>query len=258
MRKPVKNVVIIGASKGIGEALVREYSDTGAAVVMLSRDIAALKELADSIKARGGKAYYQRCDVTDREQVREALAYAKKNLGRLELVIINSGIGQPEWMKDFDSSLFKETMAVNAFGVAYVLEFLIPLLRKQAGGIIAGVSSMADVRGYPGSASYCASKAAMTRLLESARVELKGDNIPVITVRPGWVRTGMTIKNEFKMPFILDAGRAAKKIRIGIEKKKRVVQFPLPVLVMSHVAQILPPFLFDWIMVRLRKMPGER
>ena len=115
-----------------------------------------------------------------------------------------------QWVKDFNSENFKKVFETNTFGIAHALECLIPIMKKQGYGKIAGVTSLADVRGYPGSSGYSASKAAATRLLESARIELKKFNIRVITVKPGFVKTPMTDKNEFIMPFKIQPERAAR------------------------------------------------
>ena len=241
----MKSVLITGASRGIGRALALEYSSKGASVVLLARNVDALRELTHEIKARGGTAYYQRCDVADIEQMRAAVAYAKKCLGRVDLAILNAGAGAPEWMDEFSTATLRGVYDANLFGLAHGLEFLIPLMRKQGGGVIAGVSSLADARGYPGSAAYCSSKAAASTLLESARIELHPFGIRVVNVRPGFVRTDMTAKNEFYMPFLLETERAARIIRRRIAMGCSVVQFPLPVALATRFIRLLPNWLFD-------------
>ena len=251
----LKNIIIIGASQGIGEALVREYASKGAVVVMLSRNVEAMKQIADEIKRTGGKAYYHRCDVTDRAQIRDGIMYAKKTLSQFDLVLYNSGIGEPGWIQNFDSGRLEAVMAVNLFGLAYTIEVVTPIMIKQGKGIIAGISSLADVRGYPGSASYGISKTAATHFLESARVELRGKGIRVITIRPGWVQTAINAKNDFPMPFTVSPQYAAKKIRRGIARRRSTIQFPFPVVLASRFAHMLPNFLFDRLIPRLRKIP---
>ena len=92
---------------------------------------------------------------------------------------------------------------------------------------------------------YNASKAAATILLESLRIELKPFNVKVITVKPGFVRTPMTDKNEFHMPFMMNVDKAAKIILEGIKKEKLVIEFPLPIVLATKLMNILPNFLFD-------------
>jgi len=240
-----KNVLIIGTSVGIGKALALEYANTGHNLVLLSRNLEAIKELAVVIVSKGVKCFYQQCDVSVYEQVRDGISFAQKSLGTIDLAIINAGIGSPEWMSGFRSSELKRIYNTNVFGIAHSLEFLIPIMKLQGYGKIAGVSSLADVRGYSGSSAYASSKAAASRLLETARVELKLHNINVITVKPGFVKTAMTDKNEFTMPFIMPAEKAARIIRKGIDKNKSVVQFPFPIAAASWIIKNMPNWLYD-------------
>ena len=172
-----QNVVIIGASQGIGRALAFEYASVGANLVLLSRNIKALKEISDKINSSGGKSFYQQCDVSYLSQLINGIEFAVNSIGTIDIAIINSGVGSPEWMDNFTSEEFKRVYSVNVFGTANAIECLLPVMKKQGYGKIAGVSSLADSRGYPGSSSYCSSKAAASIFLESARIQLKKFNI---------------------------------------------------------------------------------
>jgi short-subunit dehydrogenase len=247
-----KNVLIIGASQGIGKALAIEYSSNSSNLVLLSRNEDAIKEISESINSLGGVSYFKKCDVSNKDEVKGGISFAVDSLKNIDLAIINAGVGSPVWMENFSSEEFKKVVEINTFGMAHCLEYLIPIMKKQGYGKIAGVSSLSDIRGFAGSSSYCSSKAATSRLLESARVELHKFNIKVITIKPGFVRTAMTDKNEFYMPFLMETGRAARIIRKGIEKNKRVVQFPLPTVLLTKLIKIIPNWLFDPIMRRAR------
>ena len=246
MKSNHKNVVIFGASQGIGKALAFEYAKHESSLVLLSRNEESLKEITGKINSNGGKCSYKKCDVTIKDDVRTGIEYALNTLGTIDLVIINSGLGGPNWMDNFSSDEFIKSFEVNTFGIAHALEFLIPIMKKQGYGTIAGVTTLADIRGYSGSANYNASKAAASILLETARVELKKDNIKIITVRPGFVKTAMTDKNEFKMPLLIQTDKAARLIRKGIEKGKSVVQFPFPIVNATRIIKMLPNWIFDW------------
>ncbi len=251
-----QNVIIFGASQGIGEALVYEYASHNANLALLSRNEEAIQRIAKEIDSKGGKAFFKRCDVSSLEQVRDGVCYSLEKLAAVDIAIINSGMSIRQWMSEFKSKDFKDTFSVNTFGIAHALEFLIPVMKKQGYGKIAGVTSLADVRGYPGSSGYSASKAAASRLLESARVELKEHNIRVITVNPGFVKTALTDKNEFYMPFLMEPGKAAKKIRKGIEKGRSIVQFPVGVVLLTKLAKYAPNWLYDPALRILRKESG--
>jgi NAD(P)-dependent dehydrogenase (short-subunit alcohol dehydrogenase family) len=248
-----KNVIIFGSSQGIGEALVYEYASYGANLVLLSRNAEAIQRISEEINSKGGKAYFKKCDVSVFEQVQDGIDYSLNKLGSIDIAIFNSGISIKQWMRDFKSEEFKRTVETNTFGIAHVLECLIPIMKEQGSGKIAGVSSLADVRGYPGSSGYNASKAAATRLLESARGELKKYGIRVITVKPGFVKTAMTDKNEFYMPFLQQPDKAARIIRKGIAKGKSIVQFPLGTVILTKIAKYAPNWLFDPALRVLRK-----
>ncbi|MBL0175763.1 MAG: SDR family NAD(P)-dependent oxidoreductase [Ignavibacteria bacterium] len=252
----IHNVLILGASRGIGRALAIEYATRGCALALAARDVDALRELTRELGKQGGKIVYHRCDVADRAQVHATVEHAKKALGRIDLAILNAGVGEPGWVDGMDAGGVETVFGVNTLGIVYGLEALVPLMKKQGGGIIAGVSSLADARGYPGSAAYCASKAAASTFLESARIELRGSGIRVVTVRPGFVRTDMTAKNEFHMPFLLEPAKAARIIRRRIAMGLGVVQFPWPVVFATRLARIAPNFLFDRLL-RAARRRGE-
>lgn len=252
MSSNYRNVVIFGASQGIGKALAYEYAKLGSKLVLLSRNTEAIKNISDEIAANGKECLYKCCDITKKEDVKAGVEFALENLGGLDLCIINSGVGGPNWMDSFSSDDFIKMFGVNTFGIAHALEYLIPVMKKQGHGTIAGVTSLADVRGYGGSASYSASKAAASILLEAARVELKKDNITVVTIRPGFVKTAMTDKNEFKMPFLMQTDKAARIIRRGIEKRKSIVQFPFFTVNATRFIKMLPNWIFDWGMNKAR------
>jgi NAD(P)-dependent dehydrogenase (short-subunit alcohol dehydrogenase family) len=243
--KEDKNVISFGSSQGIGEALAYEYALHGTNLVLLSRNSEAIQRISDEINSKGGKSFFHGCDVSQLEEVREGIDYSLSKLGTIDLVIINSGMTIRQWVKDFNSENFKKVFETNTYGIAHALECLIPIMKKQGYGKIAGVTSLADVRGYPGSSAYSASKAAATRLLESARIELKKFNIRVITVKPGFVKTPMTDKNEFIMPFMIKAKKAAKIIRKGIRKGKSIVGFTRGTVILTKMAEFAPNWLFD-------------
>jgi NAD(P)-dependent dehydrogenase (short-subunit alcohol dehydrogenase family) len=250
-------ILILGASRGIGRALAMEYAAKGYAVALAARNVDMLRELAHELIASGAKAVYHRCDVADGAQVRATVEHARKALGRIDIAIVNAGVGDPQWVEEMDAAYARSVFDINTMGIVHALGALVPVLRKQGGGVIAGVSSLADARGYPGSGVYCASKAAASTLLEAARVELRGSGIRIITVRPGFVRSDMTAKNEFRMPFLLEADKAARIIRRGIARGRSVVQFPWPVALATRVIRLLPNWLFD-IAARSSRRSGRR
>lgn len=244
-----KNILITGASSGIGKALAESLAKHKCNLVLLSRR----KDLIDEIaKQSNGSANIItiKCDITNKEEVREAFEIVKTEYGsrRIDIAILNAGISRRADIKEFNSSEAEKIMNTNVLGIIYCAEYLIQdfILRKS--GTIVGVSSLADSRGFPNSGFYSASKAAATKILESLRLELKPYNVKVITVKPGFVRTPMTDKNEFKMPFLMDADKAAQIMIKGIEKEKSVVQFPFPTALGSKILSVLPNKIYDFLL----------
>ena len=170
-----------------------------------------------------------------------------EKFGDFDIALLNAGVGFRASVNDFDSSRAEVTFGVNVLGLIYCVEQLLPSMMNRKEGIIAGVSSLADNRGYAGSGFYCASKAAATTFLESLRVELAGYNVKVITIKPGFVKTPMTDKNEFKMPFLMDSDKAAKIILKGLKKENKIIQFPAPTVFGSRLIGALPVYIYDYL-----------
>jgi short-subunit dehydrogenase len=241
-----KVVLITGATSGIGHSLSKLLFLEGASVVLIARRKELLLELK-SLAADQNKVEAIECDVTNSIEIRKAFDKTIEKFGRIDLAILNAGISGRAPITNFQTDKARKIFDVNVFGIINFLELLIPYFTEIRNGIIVGVSSLADARGFVQSGFYCASKSAATTLLESVRVELKPYNIKVLTVKPGFVKTPMTDKNEFYMPFMINADKAAKIILNGIKKEKKIIQFPLPIVIGSRFLKILPNFLFDWL-----------
>jgi short-subunit dehydrogenase len=244
-----KVILITGASAGIGKSLALELSNKKAKLVLLARNEEKLSKLASEIKVNS-EVIYHKCDVSNLTEVKESIEKAIKEFGKIDAAILNAGIGYRMAMIDFDFEKTKRLFDTNLFGVLNFFEYLIPLFKEQKAGLIVGISSMADIRGFPGSAAYCASKSALTTYLESARIELRKYNIKIITVRPGFVDTNMIRNNRFKIYFVLDAKAAATKILKGIEKEKRVIQFPFFYVLLSAIVKFIPVRIYDFLSIR--------
>ena len=245
-----KNILITGASSGIGFELAKQLADKGCSLALLNRRTEITDKLACELSTGKNKIISLKCDVSCRDEVTGAVAKAKEILGEINIAILNSGISKRFPVEEFNSEFISQTFDVNVIGMSYCIEALLPDFIKQKNGMIVGVSSLADGRGFPKSGSYCASKAAVTLLLESLRTELKKHNIKVITVKPGFVKTPMNDKNDFQMPFLMHVDKAAKIILKGIEKEKRSIQFPTPTVFAARLLKIIPDFIFDKIAER--------
>lgn len=252
-----KVVLITGASSGIGYSLSKLLFFEGTSVVLIARRKELLLKLK-SLAVNQSKVEVIEADVTNNKEVEQAFHKTIEKFGRIDVAILNAGVSRRALVTNFQSRDAKKIFDVNVFGIIHFLELLIPNFIDKGNGMIVGVSSLADARGFAQSGFYCSSKSAATTLLESVRVELKPFNIKVLTVKPGFVKTPMTDKNEFYMPFMMNAEKAAKIILTGIKKEKKIIQFPLPVVISSQILKILPNFLFDWLSSRQLPQRSDR
>jgi short-subunit dehydrogenase len=243
-----KTVLLTGASSGIGYSLAKLLPKENCSIALLSRRENILNNLANELKIGGVQVRTYKCDIGKTEEVERTLDQVKKDFGKIDIAILNAGVSSRVDVRKFSSSTAKEIFEANTFGITNCVEQLLPDFIQRKEGVIVGVSSLADSRGYPRSGFYNASKAAATLLLESLRVELKPYNIKVVIVKPGFVKTPMTDKNEFLMPFLMDVDKAARIILNGIKKEKSIIQFPLPIVLGSKIIKLMPDWLFDFLM----------
>ncbi len=242
----MKKILITGASQGIGKSLAVQFSIKEKVLLsLIARNEEKLREVAEIINSNGSKCFIFKCDVSNRNEFQKTIHDASQMMKGIDIAILNAGISRNAWIiDDYYSSNLEEVFKVNVFAIAYALESLSKLMIK--GGTIAIVSSLADSRGYPSSSAYSASKAAVTKISESARIELAPLGIKVVTVKPGFVRTNMTAKNTFPMPFLMEVDKAAEIIIDGLNNSKHYIQFPLGTVLLSKFVSILPNRIFEF------------
>ncbi|NWF90913.1 MAG: SDR family NAD(P)-dependent oxidoreductase [Ignavibacteriaceae bacterium] len=247
MNLETKTILITGASSGIGYEMAKQFAAANCNLILLARRKDKLDELAQELKSESKTIFTYKCDVSKKEEVEFVFREIRTKISHIDIAILNSGIGHNITVENFDSKFADETFGVNVLGIIYCIGELLKDFLPRKEGIIVGVSSIADVRGFPKSGIYAASKAAASTLLESFRVELIPHNIKVITVRPGWVTTPMIKKNDFKMPFLMSAEKAAEIIISGIKKEKKVIEFPIGTVIGGKIIKVLPNFIFDYL-----------
>jgi len=243
-----KVVLLTGATSGIGYSLAKSLPKEKCSLALISRRKDKLEQLASELKVGNNLILTYGCDVGNIDEVRKTYQLLKNDFGKIDIAILNAGTSHRTDIKNYSTEIALKIFDTNVFGIINFVEKLLPDFIQRKEGMIVGVSSLAESRGYPRSGFYNASKSAASLLLESLRIELKPFNIKVITVKPGFVRTAMTDKNEFRMPFLMDVDKAVKIIIDGIKKEKRIIQFPLPIVIGSKIARILPNWLFDYLM----------
>ena len=233
--------MITGASSGIGRALALELARRRYDVGLIARRTEELGVLADAIRALGVRADFFSADVSNREEVHNAIRSLTLSLGAVDLLVANAGIGRGTNALEPDAINFESEFRVNVFGAFYAIEAVIPLMRKRQTGHVVAMSSLASYRGLPGAAGYCASKAALTRLVEGLRPDWARVGIDATIVHPGYVRSAMTDKNDFYMPLLMDAEEAGRLIARAIQRKKKVCEFPRrTALLVRYLVRWLP------------------
>jgi short-subunit dehydrogenase len=245
-----KVILITGASTGIGKELAKQLSGINCSLLLLARRSELLDELRSQLISGKANINIYKCDVADPDEVRKVFKEIREHFTKVDIAILNAGVGSKSSTEDYYYETAKKTFDVNVLGIVNCVENLLPDFIRRKDGMIIGVSSLADSRGWQGSGFYCASKAAATILLENLRVELQPFKVKVLTVKPGFVETPMTAKNKFPMPFLINAEKAAKIIIKGIKKEKRIIQFPFPTVLGAKLMRIVPEFLFEYISIK--------
>jgi short-subunit dehydrogenase len=248
-----QSIVITGASSGIGEYLALAYAAPGVRLGITGRDEARLAGVAERCRSAGATVTAARIDAADRKAMagwlREIDAAAP-----IDLMIANAGIasGTPEGREDSD--LARRTFDVNLMGVLNSLQPLIePMMARRRGQLVI-MSSLASFRGFAGSAAYCASKAAVRVWGEGMRNELARHGVEVNVVCPGFVVSRMTAVNKFRMPFLMETGRAAAVIKRGLARNKSRISFPWPMFAAVWLLATLPA---AWTDPFMRQMPKK-
>jgi NAD(P)-dependent dehydrogenase (short-subunit alcohol dehydrogenase family) len=200
-------VFITGASSGIGRALALELAGRGHDLFLTARRLEELEPLP-------GRA--RRLDVTDSADVTAALEEAVAAFGRVDAVVANAGIGNSPKVGTGGFERDRAIVETNLIGAIATVDAAVAQFRRQGGGHVVGISSVAGVRGLPTSASYSASKAGLTAYLEGVRAETSREPITVTTIAPGFVDTPLN-RGLRSRPFVIDAEPAARTIADRIE-----------------------------------------
>jgi len=241
-------VVITGASMGIGEAIAEVFAKAGASVVLLSRD-AGRAEAARSRIGSDDRTLALSCDVRHREEIERVIGLTLHHFKRIDVWINNAGHGLDDSLAGMDMAACRETFDTNLFGTIDAMQAVIPFMKEQGGGTIINVSSVAGHIPVPYKAVYSATKFAMNAIGGAARVELKSDNIHVLTVCPGYVRTdfgknarkgnsGKNIRPAAQRG--ITAERVARATLRGYLKRKREVIVPWYMHPAMKVYQLFP------------------
>jgi short-subunit dehydrogenase len=252
----MKRVFITGASAGIGEHLVRHYAKEGALVGMTARRADVLEHLQASITPTP-QTYA--VDVRDAAGMRVAAQSYIETIGLPDIVIANAGISigvLTEYEEDL--AVFKDVMDVNVLGMLHTFHPFVSAMRARGSGTLVGVCSIAGFRGLPGGGAYSASKAAAITYCESLRTELAGTGVKVVTLCPGFIRTDLTAKNPYAMPFLLDAPDAVRRFARVIESGRSFAVVPWQMAILGRILHLLPDRIYDRAVKNRRRKPRRQ
>ena len=247
-----RHVWVTGASTGIGRAVTIELARRGAKVVASARNESALDTL---VRECGDRVQALPLDVTDRQANRWAAEEISRRMGGLDIVFLNAGTCEYVDVASFDSALFERTIRSNFLSMVYGIESALPLLRQSPAPQLVGMSSTVAYRGLPRSEAYGASKAAIKNLFESLQIDLARKAFRVSVVCPGFVRTPLTDRNDFPMPFRIEADEAARRIVDGIEAGKPEIHFPRRFSLLFKLMTLLPDRLYIRLCAKMVKRP---
>lgn len=252
------HVLITGASSGLGRALAEACARPGAVLHLSGRDAARLDEAAAACTAKGAEIRARVLDVRDAA----AMAGWIGGAGRLDLVVANAGVSAGTGGVTEPADQVRRIFEINVTGVLNTALPAIAAMAEQAPGAdgvrgrVAVISSLAAFLAAPGAPAYCATKAAVQRWAEALDASERKRGIRLHAVCPGYVRTPMTARNPFRMPFLMDADEAARRTLAGIARGRTRIAYPWPTYAMARVVGALPPALIARIFARMPDKPA--
>lgn len=239
----MKNIVITGASSGMGEALARFYAAPGANIGIVGRNAARLGAVAQVVESKGASCTRGEVDVRDGAAVRNFVEDFDSRTP-IDLLIVNAGIfdGRKAGQQVEDLETSMRVLETNLSGALNTIHAALPAMRKRGRGHIVLVSSLAGLTPIGGGLGYSAGKAALLSYGLGLKQLLWDEGVHVSVVCPGFVETPLAERHLGWQPFRITADQAAKKIARGIAKRKAIVAFPLPLHIMTRTAILMPDF----------------
>jgi len=236
MSENQKKIWITGASSGIGRALALKFANENWHVAVSARRKELLEELAENKNISSFPL-----DVTDENLIKTTFSNILNEFERIDLCVFCSGAYDPKLEQEINKIQIRKIMDVNFFGVLNCIKTVEEYFKNKKSGHISIVSSIAAYRGLPNSSGYGPSKAALTNLTESLYFDFKKHNVRISLVSPGFIKTPLTNKNEFPMPFIKSPEFAADEMFTGLTKSKAFeIHFPKALTIILKILRILP------------------
>ena len=252
----MKIIWITGGSTGIGFSTAKKFLSNGWKVIISSRNLKKLQDAQKIIlqKSLNKHLYIYQCDISDRKQVKTTVNKILKNIGEINLAILNAAAYSPNKTQEFSIENYETLIDVNLKGTLYCIEMLIKQMINNEGHI-AIVSSPAGYRGLPTAGAYGLTKAGLINLAESLFFDLKKKNIKISIINPGFIKSESTNLNTFPMPFLKSAEFAANKIYKGLTGRyKFEIFFPWFFLIILKLLRILPYNFYFYVTNKITKL----
>ena len=245
-----KTIWITGGSTGIGKALAIKFANKGWNVAISARRDALLKEISDNNE----NIYAFPLDVTDKSKCKDVFEEIKNKFQNIDFCFFSTGTWDPKKEKNIDVEQIENVFKINFFGTLNSIKAVEEYFKSKKRGIITIVSSIAGYRGLPNSTGYGPSKSALNNLAESLYFDFKKSNVRVCLVSPGFVKTPMTDKNDFKMPFLKTTEYAAEKIYDGLVNKDVFeIHFPKALTLILKILSFLPSKIYFSLIGKMTK-----
>ena len=245
-----KVVMITGASSGIGRGLALELAKRGAKVGLIARRVEMLDDIVSQIQSAGGQAIAVSADVQNEAAMKQAARHLESQFGAIDVLIANAGTGTTTDAAKLEPSEVARILNINVVGAANSVAAVVQQMVARGQGQLVAISSLAAYRGLPKSASYGASKAALSAFFESLRLDLNPKGVDVTIIHPGFIKTPLTAGREAQMPFLMELDDAVKKIIRAIEKKRKSYAFPWQLASIVRFMMVMPNFIYDRIASR--------
>jgi NAD(P)-dependent dehydrogenase (short-subunit alcohol dehydrogenase family) len=242
---------VTGASSGIGREVAAQLAAAGWRVAISAR---RADELANLAALHPGRMIVAPLDVTDEAAVKAAVVKIEAEAGQpIVRAILNAGTYLRDTAPDFDSEKFKAQIDVNLLGTAYCLAAVMPQMIAARRGQIGIVASLAGLAGLPGAVTYSTTKAGLLAMAQSLKFDLDRAGVSISAIMPGFVKTPLTAKNKFPMPFLMEVADAARVILDGLDKGIFLIAFPGGLAWPLRFLRILPAPVYFWVVSRSTK-----
>ena len=243
MSENQKKVWVTGASSGIGRAVAEKFAKENWKVAISARRTEILNEIA-----KNENIFAYPADVTNPNKIQETFNKILNDFGNIDLCILSSGTYERKSEKGINVENIKKVMEVNFLGVVSCVKAVEEHFKSKKDGHLAIVSSPVGYRGLPKSSGYTPSKASLNNFTQGIYFDFKKFNVRVTLISPGFIKTALTDKNEFKMPFLKDTSYAAEKIYNGLVNKKSFeIIFPPQIAFIYKIFQILPNKIYNYL-----------